>query len=129
MTAFTSISSTHTNISKIDRLPLPQFEIAAYRQSAIRLRASLVKKAAIDYNLKTARDKESATDIETEKRIVALETKLAYLEDFVNQLQGVSVVHTKSIDGITAQCKAISEKLRELADAAEEIPSRMPPHY
>ena len=70
-----------------------------------------------------------STDIEIEKRIVALETKLAYLEDFVNQLQGVSVDHTKSIDGITAQCKEMSEKLRELADAAEEIPNRMPPHY
>ena len=70
-----------------------------------------------------------STDIEIEKRIVALETKLAYLEDFVNQLQGVSVVHTKSIDGITAQYKAMSEKLRELADAAEEIPNRIPPHY
>ena len=69
------------------------------------------------------------TDTETEKRIVALETKLAYLEDFVNQLQDVSVVHTKSIDGITVQCKAMSEKLRELSDAAEEIPNRMPPHY
>ena len=79
--------------------------------------------------MKTARDKELSTDIETEKRIVALETKLAYLEDFVNQLQGVSVIHTKSIDGITAQCKAMSEKLRELADEAEEIPNRMPPHY
>ena len=89
----------------------------------------LVKNAAIDYNSKTARDKELSTDIESEKRIAALETKLAYLEDFVNQLQGVSVVHMKSIDGITAQCKAMSEKLRELADAAEEIPDRMPPHY
>ena len=56
-------------------------------------------------------------------------TKLAYLEDFVNQLQGVSVVHTKSIDGITAQCKEMSEKLRELADAAEEIPNRMLLYY
>ncbi|WP_252722623.1 SlyX family protein [Treponema sp. Marseille-Q4132] len=108
---------------------MPQFEIAAHRQASIRLCASLVKKAAIDYNLKTARDKELSTDIEIEKRIVALETKLAYLEDFVNQLQDVSVVHSKSIDGITAQCKAMSEKLRELADAAEEIPNRMPPHY
>ena len=89
----------------------------------------LVKNAAIDYNSKTAHDKELSTDIETEKRIVALETKLAYLEDFVNQLQDVSVIHSKSIDGITAQCKAMSEKLRELADAAEEIPDRMPPHY
>ena len=79
--------------------------------------------------MKTARDKELSTDIETEKRIVALETKLAYLEDFVNQLQDVSVIHSKSIDGITAQCKAMSEKLRELADEAEESPNRMPPHY
>ena len=69
------------------------------------------------------------TDIEIEKRIVVLETKLAYLEDFVNQLQGVSVDHTKSIDGIRAQCKAMSEKIRELSDAAEEIPNRAPPHY
>ena len=28
---------------------------------------------------------------ETEERIVQLETKLAYLEDFLNQLQGVAV--------------------------------------
>lgn len=34
---------------------------------------------------------------EAEDRITGLEIKLAYLEDYVNQLQAVSVEHTETI--------------------------------
>jgi SlyX protein len=68
-------------------------------------------------------------DKETEKHIIALETKLAYLEDFVNQLQDVCVGQAKQIDVLKQENKLISGKLQDLADNIEEIPDRKPPHY
>lgn len=68
-------------------------------------------------------------DKETEDRIIALETKLAYLEDFVNQLQEVSVAQTKQIDVLKQENKLMSGKLQDLSDSLEEIPNRKPPHY
>lgn len=66
---------------------------------------------------------------ETENRIIALETKLAYLEDFVNQLQDVSVAQTKEIDVLKQENKLMSGRLQDLSDSLEEIPNRKPPHY
>ncbi|MBP5752172.1 MAG: SlyX family protein [Treponema sp.] len=67
---------------------------------------------------------------ETEERIIALETKLAYMEDFVNQLQEVSVEQGKTIELLRTENKMMSQKIRELSDAVEgDIPNRKPPHY
>jgi SlyX protein len=66
---------------------------------------------------------------ETEDRIITLETKLAYLEDFVSQLQEVSVAQTKQIDILKQENKMMSGKLQDLSDSLEEIPNRKPPHY
>ena len=68
-------------------------------------------------------------DKETEKHIIELETKLAYLEDFVNQLQTVCVAQTKQIDILKQENKLIAGKLQDLSDSLEEIPDRKPPHY
>ena len=38
------------------------------------------------------------TNKELDEKFISLETKLAYLEDFLNQLQEVSVEHTKTIE-------------------------------
>ena len=35
---------------------------------------------------------------EVEEKIISLETKLAYMEDFVNQLQAVPVANTETIE-------------------------------
>ncbi|HAH60749.1 MAG TPA: SlyX protein [Treponema sp.] len=68
-------------------------------------------------------------DKETEDRVIALETKLAYLEDFVNQLQEVSVAQTKQIDILKQENRLMSGKLQDLSDSLDEIPNRKPPHY
>ena len=69
-------------------------------------------------------------DKETEERIIALETKLAYMEDFVNQLQGVSVEQGKTIELLRTENKMMSQKIRDLSDAIEgDVPNRKPPHY
>ncbi|MBR6080818.1 MAG: SlyX family protein [Treponema sp.] len=69
-------------------------------------------------------------DSETEQRIIALETKIAYMEDFVNQLQAVSVEHTKTIELLRKENKLLSSKLKDLSDQVEgDIPNRRPPHY
>ena len=56
---------------------------------------------------------------EIDERFIALETKIAYLEEFTAELQEVVVEHTKTIDRLTAVNKALTEK----------IPNRKPPHY
>ena len=65
-----------------------------------------------------------------EERITYIETKLAYLEDFLNQLQEVTVEHEKIIDKLLSENKAMSIKIKELSDNQEgEIPNVRPPHY
>ena len=67
---------------------------------------------------------------ETEERIVQLETKLAYLEDFLNQLQGVAVENSRTIEKLHEENKLMAQKLRDLSDHMEvDIPNRRPPHY
>lgn len=69
-------------------------------------------------------------DKETEDRIIALETKLIYMEDFVNQLQAVAVEHTETIDMLRKENKLLAQKVKDLSDQVEgEIPNRKPPHY
>lgn len=65
-----------------------------------------------------------------EEEITALQIKMAYLEDFMNQLQEVTVEQTQDIEKLKKENKALKEKLKELAENAEgDIPNRKPPHY
>ncbi|MCR4632245.1 MAG: SlyX family protein [Treponema sp.] len=67
---------------------------------------------------------------ETDERLTAVEMKLAYMEDFVNQIQGVAVEQAKTIDKLQKEIKMMSEKIREMSNAVEgDIPNRRPPHY
>ena len=67
---------------------------------------------------------------ETDERLTAVEMKLAYMEDFVNQIQGVAVEQAKTIDKLQKEIKMMSEKIREMSNAVEgDIPNRKPPHY
>lgn len=69
-------------------------------------------------------------DKETEDRIISLETKMAYMEDFINQLQAVSVEHTETIDMLRKENRLLAQKVKDLSDQAEgDIPNRKPPHY
>lgn len=69
-------------------------------------------------------------DKETEDLIISLQTKLAYMEDFVNQIQQVTVEHTNEIELLRKENKLMSQKLREMSDMLEgDVPNRRPPHY
>ena len=67
---------------------------------------------------------------ETTDRITAIEMKLAYMEDFVNQIQNVAVEQAKTIDKLEKEIKLMADKMREMSDTMEgDIPNRRPPHY
>lgn len=66
----------------------------------------------------------------SDERITQLEIKLAYMEDFMNQIQEVAVQQTRDIEKLKKENKMMADKIKELIDAAEgEIPNRKPPHY
>ena len=67
---------------------------------------------------------------ETEDRLTAIEMKLAYMEDFVNQIQQVAVEQAKEIALLRKENKLMIEKIKEMAENQEgDIPNRRPPHY
>ena len=65
-----------------------------------------------------------------EERLISLETKMAYLENYADQLQEVVVSQAKEIEMLHKEAKLISEKLKEIINSTEgDIPNRKPPHY
>lgn len=67
---------------------------------------------------------------ETDDRLTAIEVKLAYMEDFVNQIQNVAVEQAKTIDKLQKEIKLMSDRIREMSNMMEgDIPNRKPPHY
>ncbi|WP_288724678.1 SlyX family protein [uncultured Treponema sp.] len=67
---------------------------------------------------------------ETEERLTAIEMKLAFMEDFVRQIQEVAVEQAKTIDMLKKENKLISDRLRDMSDYLEgDVPNRKPPHY
>lgn len=85
-----------------------------------------MSKAAID---KEHKRKENI-NMNTEEEIIKIQTKLSYLEDFVSQLQEVTVEHSKTIEILTNENRMLKSKIQEMFDQLEgEIPNRKPPHY
>lgn len=69
-------------------------------------------------------------NIEIEKKFIDLETKIAFMEDFINQIQKVAVEQAETIDILKKENKLISDKIREMSDSLDgDIPNRRPPHY
>ena len=67
---------------------------------------------------------------ETDERLTAIEMKLAYMEDFVNQIQNVAVEQAKTIDKLQKEVKLMADRIKEMANNFEgDIPNRKPPHY
>ena len=64
-----------------------------------------------------------------EERCIAIETKLAYLEDFVNKLQNITVEQGHMIDLLSSENRMLKDKFRELQDSLEDMPNVRPPHY
>ena len=67
-------------------------------------------------------------DTETENRFITLETKLAFMDDFVNKLQQEVVKQRKVIEILREENKILSSRIMDLSENIE-IPNRKPPHY
>lgn len=65
---------------------------------------------------------------EIEDRFIALETKIAYMDDFILKLQEVAVENQNTIRILREENKILSGKIQDLQDNVE-IPNRRPPHY
>lgn len=65
---------------------------------------------------------------EIDEKIIKLETKLAFVEDFLMQLQQVSVEQGKEIEMLKKENKKIRGKIKEILDS-EELLNQKPPHY
>lgn len=67
-------------------------------------------------------------DKETEERFIAIETKIAYMDDFIQKLQEEAVEASKQITILREENKILSSRIRDLSENLE-IPNRKPPHY
>lgn len=67
-------------------------------------------------------------DKETEEKFIALETKIAYMDDFIAKLQEVAVENQKEIRILREENQILSGRIQDLSDNIE-IPNRRPPHY
>jgi SlyX protein len=63
------------------------------------------------------------------ERLEKIETKLAYLEDFLNRLQNELVARNAQIDKLAAEHGAMKSRLVQISNDLEEIPNQRPPHY
>lgn len=67
---------------------------------------------------------------QTDERIIAIEIKLAYMEDFVNKLQNIAVEQGNVLDTLKAENRVLKAKITEILENQEgDIPNRKPPHY
>ncbi len=64
-----------------------------------------------------------------EDRFQTIETKLTFLEDFLQRLQDEVVSKNNLVDKLSAEHKALKEKVLQLSADIEDVPSRKPPHY
>jgi SlyX protein len=62
-------------------------------------------------------------------RLEKIETKLAFLEDFLTRLQNEVVARNVIVDSLKAEHSAMKEKLLQISRDLEEIPNQKPPHY
>jgi SlyX protein len=62
-------------------------------------------------------------------RLEKIETKLAFLEDFLNRLQDEVVGRNAALDRLIAENAAVKERLRAISQIMEETPNQKPPHY
>jgi len=65
----------------------------------------------------------------TNDQMIRIETKLAFLEDYLNKLQSIAAEHTEELDRLKGENRALRAKLGEIDDAMQDIPNKRPPHY
>ncbi len=67
----------------------------------------------------------------TEKRLDTIETKIAYQEQTISELNSVIIEQQKTIDRLEKTLKTVTDKIREIADSAgsDKGTNSKPPHY
>ena len=65
---------------------------------------------------------------EIEEKFIALETKIAYMDDFINKLQEETVENQKTIKILREENQILAGRIQDLSENLE-IPNRKPPHY
>lgn len=65
---------------------------------------------------------------EIEERFIALETKIAFMDDFISKLQEEAVESQRAIQILREENKILSGRIQDLSENLE-IPNRKPPHY
>lgn len=72
--------------------------------------------------------KNCGEEMEPEKKIIAIETKIAYLENFINELNFVIIEQEKSIKKLISETEVLKKKIS--ASGSEKLPeNERPPHY
>lgn len=64
-----------------------------------------------------------------EERFQQLETRIAYQEREIAELNGVVFRHERTIDRLQARLAKVSTQLRDLGIAGDDSPDQKPPHY
>lgn len=62
-------------------------------------------------------------------RLEAMESKLLFQEDALQQLSDALVAQQARIDKLEARLKVLAEQVVEQADGGDETPDQPPPHY
>ena len=63
-----------------------------------------------------------------EERLITIETKLAYLENYINELNQVIIEQNETIKKLTLETEQIKKKVQ--SRDAEKLPeNEKPPHY
>lgn len=65
---------------------------------------------------------------EIEEKFIALETKIAYMDDFISKLQEEAVENQRAIQILREENKILAGRIQDLSENLE-IPNRKPPHY
>jgi SlyX protein len=66
---------------------------------------------------------------ELSERIDALESRLAYQDQTIEQLNETMTAQWKQIDALTRQVTALTERLQEAEADAPATANERPPHY
>lgn len=63
-----------------------------------------------------------------EQKFIALETKIAYMDDFIAKLQEETLANQKEIEILREENRILAGRIQDLSENME-IPNRRPPHY
>lgn len=65
----------------------------------------------------------------TEQRLMLLETRFAYQDKLVTDLNDALISQQKQLDTALARIRILEAQLKSLVSAAEQPPNEAPPHY